>query len=203
VNPPWSVPASIAINEFLPRLRGNPNFLLSQNIVLLNGPADDPHGTRIDWNRVSPESFPYRLQQRPGADNALGQLKLEMPNAFSVYLHDTPGKREFARPERNLSHGCVRVEQILPLASIALSGDAMAAAETLTGAVTTGETQYLAFEQPLPVYVLYWTAIGNGDGTIQFRQDVYGRDKRLLHALRTARTASIAFFTGDCRRSAG
>jgi len=203
VNPPWNVPASIASNEFLPRLRSNPNFLLSQNIVLLNGPADDPHGTRIDWNRVSPEAFPYRLQQRPGAGNALGQLKLEMPNTFSVYLHDTPGKREFARPERNLSHGCVRVEQILPLASVALSGDAMAAAETLTGAVTSGETQYLALEQPLPVYILYWTAIGNGDGTVQFRRDVYGRDTRLLRALRTARIASIAFFTGDCGRSVG
>lgn len=201
VNPPWNVPASIAINEFLPRLRSNPNFLLSQNIVLLNGPADDPHGTRIDWKRVSREAFPYKLQQRPGAGNALGQLKLEMPNPFSVYLHDTPGKREFARPARNLSHGCVRVEQILPLASIALSGDAVAAAQTLTGAMTSGETQYLALEQPLPVYVLYWTAIGNGDGTVQFRRDVYGRDTRLLHALRAA--ASIAFFTGDCRKVAG
>lgn len=79
----------------------------------------------------------------------------------------------------------------------------MAAAETLTGAVTTGETKYLVFEQPLPVYVLYWTAIGNGDGTVQFRRDVYGRDKRLLRVLRTARTASIAFFSGDCQRSAG
>jgi murein L,D-transpeptidase YcbB/YkuD len=126
-----------------------------------------------------------------------------MPNAFSVYLHDTPGKREFARPERNLSHGCVRVEQILPLASIALSGDAIAAAETLTGAVTSGETQYLALEQPLPVYVLYWTAIGNADGTVQFGRDVYGRDARLMQALRTARTASIAFYTGDCWRAAG
>jgi len=79
----------------------------------------------------------------------------------------------------------------------------MAAAETLTGAVTSGETRYLALEQPLPVYVLYWTAIGNGDGTVQFRRDVYGRDARFLHALRAARTASIAFFTGDCRRAAG
>jgi murein L,D-transpeptidase YcbB/YkuD len=203
VNPPWNVPASIASNEFLPKLRSNPNFLLSQNIVLLNGPADDPHGTRIDWNRVSPEAFPYRLQQPPGAGDALGQLKIEMPNAFSVYLHDTPGKREFARTERNLSHGCVRVEQILPLASIALSGDAMAAATTLTGAVTSGKTQYLALKQPMPVYVLYWTVIGDGDGTVQFRRDVYGRDARLLHTLRAARTASIAFFTGDCRRAAG
>jgi murein L,D-transpeptidase YcbB/YkuD len=203
VNPPWNVPASIARNEFLPRLRRNPNFLVSQNIILVNGPPDDPHGTRINWRAVSAETFPYTLQQRPGAGNALGQLKLDMPNVFSVYLHDTPGKREFARSQRNLSHGCVRVEQILPLASVALGGDAMEAAETLTGAAITGETKYLALEEPLPVYVLYWTAIGNADGTAQFRRDVYRRDKRLVRALRFGSTDSTAFFTGNCERAAG
>ena len=67
VNPPWNVPASIASNEFLPRLRSNPNFLLSQNIVLLNGPVDDPHGTRIDWNRVSPESVSLQAAATAGS----------------------------------------------------------------------------------------------------------------------------------------
>jgi L,D-transpeptidase YcbB len=203
VNPPWNVPASIARNEFLPRLRRNPNFLVSQNIVLLNGPPGDPHGTRIDWSAVSAEAFPYMLQQRPGAGNALGQLKLEMPNVFSVYLHDTPGKREFARPERNLSHGCVRVEEILPLASVALGGEVMEAPEALTGAAMSGETKYFALDQPLPVYVLYWTAIGNADGTVQFRRDVYRRDERLVRALRTGSIDSTAFFTGNCEKAAG
>jgi L,D-transpeptidase YcbB len=203
VNPLWNVPASIARNEFLPRLRRNPNFLVSQNIVLLNGPPDDPHGKRIDWSAVSADAFPYRLQQRPGPGNALGQLKLEMPNAFSVYLHDTPGKREFDRPQRNLSHGCVRVEQILPLASVALGGDATEAAQILAGVAITGQTKYLKLEQPLPVYVLYWTAIGNADGTVQFRRDVYRRDERLARALRTGSIASSAFFTGKCERSTG
>src|SRR6185295_16032762 len=124
VNPPWNIPSSIARNEILPLLRRDPGYLRSQHIVLLNGPKDDPYGARIDWKRISAKAFPYQLQQLPGADNALGALKLEMPNAFNVYLHDTPGKNAFTRNDRNLSHGCVRVEQILPLASVALDGDA-------------------------------------------------------------------------------
>jgi len=202
VNPPWNVPASIARNEFLPRLRKDPNFLRSQNIVILNGPADDPHGTRIDWTRVSPETFSYRLQQRPGDGNALGQFKFEMPNGFSVYLHDTPGKREFSRSERTLSHGCVRVEKILPLASVALGGDAIETAKQLTGAAMTGETNYLAFERPVPIYVLYWTATAETDGTVQFRRDVYGRDRSPIGALQNNSTTA-AFVTGVCERYTG
>jgi murein L,D-transpeptidase YcbB/YkuD len=198
-NPPWNVPSSIARNEMLPRLRRDPNFLLSQSIVLLNGPPDDPHGTRIDWKSVPEEPFPYRLQQLPGPHNALGLLKLEMPNRFSVFLHDTPGRHEFSQPDRNLSHGCVRVEEIARLATVAAGGDAAAVAEILAGATATGETKYIELRQPLPVYVLYRTAIANPDGTVQFRSDVYGRDMRLSQALRTpSSTLGPSFFTGDC-----
>src|SRR5581483_6354077 len=117
VNPPWNVPASIARKEILPKLKRDPNYLVSQHMILLNGPKDDPQGTRIDWSRVSGASFPYRIRQLPGPDNALGMLKLEMPSAFDVYLHDTPAKSAFARNDRTLSHGCIRVQEILPLAS--------------------------------------------------------------------------------------
>jgi murein L,D-transpeptidase YcbB/YkuD len=198
-NPPWNVPTSIARNEMLPRLRRDPNFLASQNIVLLNGPPGDPHGTRIDWKRVPADSFPYTLQQLPGPNNALGLLKLEMPNRFSVFLHDTPGRRDFLRPERNLSHGCIRVEEIAPLAAVAAGGDAAAVTESLAVPAATGETKYVTLRHPLAVYVLYWTAIANPDGTVQFRRDVYGRDTRLGQALRTASSAeSRRFFTGNC-----
>jgi murein L,D-transpeptidase YcbB/YkuD len=201
LNPPWNVPVSIARNEMLPRLRRDPNFLLSQNIILLNGPPGDPHGTRIDWKRVDAEAFPYTLQQLPGPNNALGTLKLEMSNRFSVFLHDTPGRKDFARSDRNLSHGCIRVEKIVPLTTVALGGDATMIPDILAGARGTSETKYIALQQPLPVYVLYWTAIANPDGTVQFRSDVYGRDMRLSQALQTvSSTPRPSFFTGDCER---
>jgi len=202
VNPPWNIPASIARNEILPRLRRNPAYLASQHIVIVNGPADDPHGTRINWERISGGSFPYQLQQLPGSDNALGRLKLEMPNTFNVYLHDTPGRNAFARNERTLSHGCVRVEQILPLASIALSGDAMSAAAELADLINRGRTERLKLKEPLPVYVLYWTVLVDGEGNVGFRSDVYNRDVRLISAQQTA-TAGMPFFAGNCEQAAG
>lgn len=202
-NPPWNVPTSIARNEILPKLRRDANYLVSQRMILVNGPPDDPQGTRIDWKKIPAGTFPYRIQQRPGSDNALGTLKLEMPNDFNVYLHDTPGRSAFARPNRTLSHGCIRVQEIMSLASVALSGDALSAVGELKEAIAAGVTKRIPLKAPLAVYVLYWTALSDADGTVQFRPDVYGRDRQLLAALPPKTPASQAFLHEDCNISAG
>lgn len=183
LNPPWNVPHSIAVKEMLPKLKRNRHYLEHENIVLLNGPPGDPHGLTVDWRAIKAGSFPYRLQQLPGKDNALGQIKLELPNRFDVYLHDTPAKSLFARDKRALSHGCVRVQQILPLASYALAADAATLA-SIQETIASGETRYLPLKRKLPVYFLYWTAFPGPDGAIQYRPDIYGRDARLIAALR-------------------
>jgi murein L,D-transpeptidase YcbB/YkuD len=183
VNPPWTVPRSIAVKEMLPKLKRNPAWLQSQHIVLLNGPPGDPHGLGVNWRALSAAAFPYRLQQLPGPDNALGQIKLELPNRFDVYLHDTPGKAAFAAARRALSHGCVRVQQILPLAAHALSDDSREAAQRITDAVAEGKTRYLPLPRTLPVYLLYRTADADAAGEARFWPDLYGRDKRLLERL--------------------
>jgi murein L,D-transpeptidase YcbB/YkuD len=180
VNPPWNVPSTIAQREILARLRANPHYLESENMVLVDGPRGNPYGLGIDWGAMS--DFPYRVRQLPGPKNALGQLKLELPNRFDVYLHDTPAKAAFDLNERNLSHGCVRVQQIMPLASYALSSDAGAMVARLKDAIASGTTQHIAMARPLPVYVLYWTAFADSDGTFEFRRDIYGRDQRLIAA---------------------
>ena len=189
VNPPWNVPSSIARNEILPKLKANPSYLRSQDMVLLNGPAGDPYGLNVRWRDIPTGSFPYLIQQHPGAGNALGTIKLELPNRFDVYLHDTPAKSAFARASRDISHGCVRVERILPLASYVLNED-LQAMMTIANAVSAGETKYFPLRHRLPVYFLYWTAFAAPDGTLQFRPDIYGRDRRmlaqLLHPLRMA-----------------
>jgi L,D-transpeptidase YcbB len=181
VNPPWNVPASIARNEILPKLKTNPSYLKSQDMVLLNGPPGDPFGLTVHWRAVPKGTFPYLIQQHPGANNPLGTVKLELPNKFDVYLHDTPAKSAFARAGRDLSHGCVRVEQILPLASYALSKslDDMIA---ITDAISSGETRYLPLQRKLPVYFLYETTFVDANGAVQFRPDIYGRDRRMLDA---------------------
>ena len=181
VNPPWNVPNSIARNEILPKLKADPSYLKSQDMVLLNGPTGDPYGLGVNWRRIPAGTFPYQIQQNPGAANPLGTIKLELPNRFDVYLHDTPGKSAFARSSRDLSHGCVRVEQILPLASYALTAnhDAMAA---ISDAVSSGATKYIPLERRLPVYFLYWTAFSDAKGDLQFRPDIYRRDARMIAA---------------------
>ena len=179
LNPAWTVPQSIAIKEILPKLKRNPAYLASQEMVLLNGPPDDPHGLHINWRAIRAGTFPYRIRQIPGPRNPLGQIKLELPNRFDVYLHDTPGKAAFARPMRALSHGCVRVEQILPLASYALNAD-LGAMEEIKQAIGTGVTSYVPLHKKLPIYFLYWTAFPDAQGKIQYLPDIYGRDQRLI-----------------------
>lgn len=182
LNPPWSVPHSIAAKEILPRLKRNPRYLQQQNMVLVDGPAGDPHGLAIDWRAIPAGRFPYRVQQQPGPDNALGRIKLELPNRFDVYLHDTPAKTAFAAKNRALSHGCVRVEQIMPLATYALAQPQAAA--KIEALLRTTETRRLSLRKTLPVYFLYWTASVDAQGALQFAPDIYGRDSRLIAAMK-------------------
>jgi murein L,D-transpeptidase YcbB/YkuD len=169
VNPVWHIPPSITWNEIVPRLRRNPYYLRNQGYV--------DSGDRI--------------LQPPGPRNALGRIKLEMPNNFGVYLHDTPSKALFARDSRTLSHGCVRVEQIAALASLALSGDAHAMIDELSSIIATRKTARIPLGERIPVYMLYWTAIAGDDGHAGFPRDVYGRDQRLLAALSGAQVSPI------------
>jgi murein L,D-transpeptidase YcbB/YkuD len=189
VNPPWTVPASIAAREILPKLKRNPAYLVSQDMVLLDGPAGDPQGLHVNWRAIPAGHFPYKLRQHPGAKNSLGRIKIELPNQFDVYLHDTPVKAAFNAPQRDVSHGCVRVEQILPLASYALASN-LSAVQRISDAIDAGNTAYLPLAKKLPVYFLYWTAFVDEDGAIEFRPDIYGRDRRMLYAGHTERLAA-------------
>lgn len=197
LNPSWTVPRSIAVNEILPKLKRNPHYLQQQNMLLLDGPAGDPHGLTVDWRAIPAGRFPYRVQQQPGPNNALGRIKLELPNSFDVYLHDTPAKTAFAAKNRALSHGCVRVEQIMPLAIYALSDPK--AAERITGLLRTSETRRISLRRTLPVYFLYWTASVDDQGALQFAPDIYGRDARLIAALRRT-PLRVAQNSSSCAR---
>ena len=203
VNPFWNIPDPIARNEMLPKLRHNANYLASQHIEIVDGAAGDPYGTGIDWRSTSRTNFHYTLRQLPGADNALGYVKLEMPNRFNSYLHDTPSRSLFAKSDRHFSHGCMRVEQIRPLASFALTGDTAAGLEKLQNAIDSGETKQLPLDRPLPVYIVYWTAIASQDGTAGFRSDIYGRDARLLAALAGQSSRGLTMNTTECSAAAG
>lgn len=185
VNPPWHAPESITVNELLPALRNDRNFLRDQNMVLIGGPAGDPYGYSVNWNSVSAKGFPYAIQQRAGKESALGRVKFEMPNNYIVYLHDTPDHYFFGLPNHALSHGCIRVDRPLDLAALLLGGDEGDARAKLDALVAAGATRRVELPHPVPVYILYLTAVANDDGSVRFYPDLYKRDRPLEAALRS------------------
>ena len=119
------------------------------------------------------------MVQMPGPQNALGTIKVELPNQYDVYLHDTPSKKAFLSDDRAQSHGCVRVEAIRELA-LKLTGLTV---EELDAQIAGRETTRKNLGQKLPVFIQYWTAMSSESGRVGFRDDVYGRDKRMITAL--------------------
>jgi L,D-transpeptidase YcbB len=184
LNPSWSVPTSIAVAEILPRVRQNARYLAENHMVILERRESDPFGLKIDWATIPSEPFPFRLQQQPGPDNPLGRIKFDIPNRFDVYLHDTPNRSLFMRPVRTASHGCIRVERAEDLALHVLTdGTGRWTKRRLEDAIASPGSRRIALARSLPVYILYWTAFADPDGALQFREDVYGRDRRLADLL--------------------
>jgi murein L,D-transpeptidase YcbB/YkuD len=132
----------------------------------------------------------YVFEQLAGPKNPLGQIKFETPNKFDVYLHDTSTHQTFERVARALSHGCVRTENARELAAYVLSGPKWNP-EEIEKVIASMETQKVDVVRHLKVAILYFTSFVDADGTIEFRDDIYGRDKRLRTALQSG-SASVA-----------
>lgn len=182
-NPYWDIPDDISAKALVPHLRRNANYLKTRNMVLVNAPAGDRYGTKINWRKVTGDVLPYQIRQEPGPHNALGKVMLDMPNEFYVYLHDTPAKYLFTLSDRERSHGCVRVEKIVKLAELTLASTDAKPDKKLTDAIDTQKTQRLTLARPLPVYMEYWTASVGKNGAVDFHPDLYGRDKPLIARL--------------------
>jgi murein L,D-transpeptidase YcbB/YkuD len=163
LNPPWNIPQSIADAEILPKEQAHPGYLQEEEIQVI----DSPDGSR-------------RLQQKAGPKSALGRVKFEFDNRFGVYLHDTPAKAAFDKTTRTVSHGCVRLEKPKELAAALLQGQAGWSAETLSAAIDMGDTRRVTLDQPMPVFLFYWTAYAGPDGRMIFYPDPYDWDRELL-----------------------
>jgi len=183
VNPPWNVPGDIAGRQLLPNLKRDPNYLAAHNMVLVNGPEGDRHGRTINWHDVSATQFPYQIRQLPGPGSAMGTLMIDAPNRFDVYLHDTPGKKFFENDDRTLSNGCIRVQNMLQLAVLTLTGDDAKDEKDLSQTIASRATRRIPLDGGLPIYMLYWTAVADADGAVHFYPDRYNRDAPLISAL--------------------
>ena len=176
-NPYWTVPRNIALEELIPRQRRNPKFLRQRNIrVYQNGIELDARD--IDWRKVDKDHLPYLLRQDPGPRNPLGRIKFLFSNQHQIYLHDTPRQALFNHSIRAFSHGCVRLEDPLRLAVFALGTDDNWD-ENKIKAMMAGDDSVevsVPVPQPMPIYLVYWTAWVAEDGGMFFRPDIYQRD---------------------------
>jgi murein L,D-transpeptidase YcbB/YkuD len=186
INPYWHVPPRIAIRDIVPQIQKDPEYLARKKIRIFESwddQAPEIQPESIDWSQASARNFPFKLRQEPGADNALGRVKFMFPNRFNVYLHDTPAQDLFQKVKRTFSSGCIRIERPTDLAEYLLREDPGWTRNRIVDAIDSGETQAVRIPKPLPVHLLYWTAWVDSEGTVHFRDDIYGRDKRLIEAL--------------------
>ncbi len=162
-SPYWNVPDDIYKNEILPAMRNNPNYLAEKNMEMSGG----------------------SVRQRPGPGNSLGKVKFVFPNSFSIYFHDTPAKSLFSEDKRAFSHGCVRLSEPQKMAEWLLRNDPAWPKDKIVSAMNKTYETYVSLKNPIPVFIIYYTAWVDGDGLLNFRDDVYSHDKDLMKRMFT------------------
>lgn len=185
-NPYWTVPQSIAGEEYLPMLRRNPNALAANGFKIFSSWSDndselDP--TTVDWSTIHPKAFPYRIRQDPGASNALGYIFFGFPNKYGIYMHDTANRWLFTEGSRNFSHGCIRLQNPLDFAEKVFNGRNGFNKEKVKQVIAAGEQAHYAFPEAVTLYVTYRTVSVGKDGAPVFRDDVYGRDRMVVRQM--------------------
>lgn len=183
LNPWWDVPDSIARLDKLPEFRKDPKTVTRLGIEVLDRSEKVIDPKDIDWGRYTTGNFPFRLRQRPGPHNALGMVKIMFPNRHNVYLHDTPSRDLFARTERAFSSGCVRVSDAIGLAEWVLDEMPGWTRSEIDHTISEKREKRINLRKNIPVYILYFTAVSEPDGSLRLINDIYGRDARLVAAL--------------------
>ena len=185
MNPYWTVPPTILFNDILPELQKNSGYLATKNIRLFQGQgsnATEVDPLTVNWSKLSKANFPYTLRQDPGATNALGIVKFMFPNKYNIYIHDTPSKELFNRPDRAFSSGCIRLNKPMEFANYLIQNEQNWSSEKMTTALNTGKEQTVLLSKPINVHILYLTAWWQ-DGILHLRNDLYNRDQAVLTAL--------------------
>ncbi|MEL0634382.1 L,D-transpeptidase family protein [Pseudoalteromonas carrageenovora] len=184
VNPEWRIPTSIATKEIAPKVAEDPDYLVENNIEIRKNSYLDSqtvNPSSIDWDSIKPYQFDHFLVKRAGSQNPLGEVKYLFPNAEAIYVHDTPAKQRFNQSNRALSHGCIRIEKPFSLAReiIKHEGEAQTLSH-IDSARDQNNTQTFHLDEPLPIHLVYWTAWVDENKLVNFRDDIYQRDKKAL-----------------------
>ncbi|WP_217570825.1 murein L,D-transpeptidase [Mesorhizobium sp. GbtcB19] len=176
-HPYWGVPQSIIVNEMLPRLRSDPGYLDRAGYEVTDSRGKKIPSSAVNWGAYG-ANIPFSVRQQPSEANALGELKILFPNKHAIYMHDTPQKSFFARDMRALSHGCVRLQDPRGMAAAVLGTTVDDIAEKLKHGHSTENVTRV-----IPVYVAYFTAWPDMSGKVEYFDDVYDRDSKLMQAL--------------------
>jgi L,D-transpeptidase YcbB len=183
--PYWEVPVSIASEEIVPEIERDPAYLAKQEMEIV-----DSRGVVVATDTVTSDLLDQiregklTVRQRPGPNNSLGLIKFEFPNEYGVYMHDTPARLLFSRSKRDFSHGCIRLENPVELATGVLRDNPGWDEEHIRAAMNGDATREVKLTHPTPVLIVYGTAIVLDDGMVRFYDDLYGQDAELDQALR-------------------
>lgn len=185
--PTWTVPTSIIVKQYLPKLKNNPNYISRIGLKLMDskGATIDPN--TINWSKYS-RGIPYKVMQASGDNNSLGVIKFNFNNPYAVYLHDTNQRYLFKNAARALSHGCVRVQEWARLAYyIAENDSAMTGkrdslkytADSIKNWIASKERHRIDIKNHIPLFIRYFTCEGI-NGQVKFYNDIYGEDMMLI-----------------------
>ena len=175
-NPTWTVPPTILTKDYLPALQQDPGYAQRKGLKVIDRAGRAIDSWQDDWSRYSPNHSPYLLRQDAGPRNALGRVKFIFPNDHAIFLHDTPNQRLFDKNERAFSSGCIRVEHAMDLAYLLLNDEGTWNWKAIDRVIELGKTRNVFLQEPIPVFLLYWTAWVDADGRVNFRHDLYDRD---------------------------
>jgi murein L,D-transpeptidase YcbB/YkuD len=187
--PSWTVPPTILKNDVIPELLKDPDYPEKKNMKLLRYNGSEIAYSEIDWSKINVNNFPFMVRQNPGPENALGKVKFMFPNSYNVYIHDTPSRGYFARDDRAMSSGCIRIEKPFELAELLLDDSPEWPPAKIHAAKQQYREQTASLKTPVDVLLLYLTAWTDGNGRVQFRKDIYMRDELVLKALNQKPTA--------------
>jgi murein L,D-transpeptidase YcbB/YkuD len=180
LNPFWRVPDSIAAEEILPQIKKDPGYLAQKTIKVFkdwseNAKEIDP--MLVNWSRVKASNLGYKFRQEPGPLNPLGRIKFIFPNECEIYLHDTPTRHLFGRTRRDFSHGCIRVEKPVELATYLLRKKESWIQKKILAEIKKGKRQVVMLPEPVKVHIFYGTVWVDREGVLQFRNDIYHADE--------------------------
>jgi murein L,D-transpeptidase YcbB/YkuD len=185
--PTWTVPNSIIVKQYLPKLKNNSNYISKIGLKLMDSKGETIDPITVNWSKYS-RGIPYKVMQESGDNNSLGVIKFNFKNAYDVYLHDTNQRYLFKNAARAFSHGCVRVQEWGKLAFFIANNDSALSlkkdslrytADSIRSWIVQKARHRIDVKNRIPLFIRYFTCEGK-NGLIKFYEDIYGEDKLLM-----------------------